>query len=163
VLSGARATQAKLVSAFEQARLVHYAGHAVFDDARPEQSHLVLAASGAGSDMLTAAEIQDLNLSGTRLVVLSACQTSRADQAGSSGFAGLAGAFLAAGAGGVVGSLWRVDDELTRHLMAEFHSAYQQSGNAAAALRTAQLRLRRSGDPALRSPAAWGGFRYTGS
>jgi CHAT domain-containing protein len=166
VLTGAQADPATLTKALEQAGVVHYAGHAVFDDARPEQSHLVLATTenrSGQSGTLTAAQIRGLNLRATRLVVLSACQTARAGQGGSSGFAGLAGGFLAAGVGGVVGSLWRVDDELTRHLMAEFHSAYRQTGDAAAALRTAQLRLRRSTNPALRSPAAWGGFRYTGT
>jgi CHAT domain-containing protein len=61
-----------------------------------------------------------------------------------------------------VGSLWEVDDRLTRLLMVELHRAYRGSGNGPAALRTAQLTLLRSADPALRSPAAWAGFRYAG-
>lgn len=145
------------------AAIVHYAGHAVFDDDRPESSFLVLAPPrSGGSARLTADEIRAMELPGVRLVVLSACQTLRSRRGRSGGFAGLTGAFLAAGAGGVVGTLWRVEDDGTRALMDEFHRAYRASGTGAAALREAQLRLLRSPDPALRNPAAWGAFRYTG-
>jgi CHAT domain-containing protein len=157
VLPGAVADAAALREAFRRGGIAHFAGHAVFDDARPERSFLVSA-----TDRVTAAEIEGMDLQGLRLVVLSACQTARAQAGRSGGFAGLAGAFLAAGAGGVVGSLWRVDDQATRTLMEHFHAAYATSGNAADALRQAQLQMLRSDDPMLRSPAAWAGFRYAG-
>jgi CHAT domain-containing protein len=47
--------------------------------------------------------------------------------------------------------------------MVEFHRAYSVTPDGPGALRTAQLRLLRSGDPALQTPAAWAGFRYAGS
>ncbi len=149
-------------AAFERGGIAHFAGHAVFDDARPERSFLVTAASAGRPARLTAAEIATMRLEGLRLVVLSACQSARAQSGRSGGFAGLSGAFLSAGAGGVVGSLWRVDDGHTRVLMEAFHDAYRATGNAAEALRTAQLGMLRSGDPRLRSPAAWASFRYAG-
>jgi CHAT domain-containing protein len=96
-------------------------------------------------------------------VVLSACETLRGTGGSTAGgFEGLAGAFLAAGSTGVVGSLWRVDDALAHALMGEYHRAYAATGDGAGALRTAQLRLLGSGDPARRSPAAWAGFHYAG-
>jgi CHAT domain-containing protein len=164
VLAGPRADAAAVREAFRGGGLVHFAGHAVFDDARPERSFLVVAPGrgGGAEGRLTAGEIEDMQLGSLRLVVLSACQTSRGRAGRSGGFAGLAGAFLAAGAGGVVGSLWRVEDRQTRVLMEAFHDAYRASGDGAAALRQAQLRLLRSGEAALRSPAAWAGFRYAG-
>jgi CHAT domain-containing protein len=76
--------------------------------------------------------------------------------------AGLTAAAIHAGADGVIGSLWRVDDRQTRALMLALHRAYRRTGDAAAALREAQLSLLRSGDTALSSPAAWAGFRYAG-
>ena len=163
-LGGGDASPRAIVAALRRGGVAHFAGHAVFDDARPEQSYLV-AAPGPGetSARITAAEIEQMDLRQLRLVVLSACQTARAQAGRSGGFAGLAGAFLAAGAGGVVGSLWRVDDESTRVLMERFHAAFAETGDAAGALRQAQLQMIRSTDPALRSPAAWAGFRYTGA
>jgi CHAT domain-containing protein len=78
------------------------------------------------------------------------------------GFAGLGEAFLAAGAGGVVGTLWPVDDEWMANLMRQFHNFYSMSGDATASLQQAQLSLLQSPRPELRSPASWAGVRYFG-
>lgn len=163
VMAGAAATRERLRQSFQNTGTIHFAGHAVFDDERPEQSYLVLASSGVpGSSRLTAAELGGMDLDAVRLVVLSACETVRSRGGRSGGFTGLAGALLGAGADGVVGSLWRVDDDQTRALMTEFHRAYRASGDAPGALRAAQMALLRGRDARLRSPAAWAGFRYTG-
>ncbi|HEX6373091.1 MAG TPA: CHAT domain-containing protein [Longimicrobium sp.] len=165
VLSDAAANGEAMRAELRRAGLVHYAGHAVFDDERPERSYLLLAPApgGGAAATLQAGEIAEMDLRHLSLVVLAACQTVRTGPGRAAGFSGLAGAFLAAGAGGAVGSLWQVDDRLTRPLMIEFHRAYRAAPNGPGALRAAQLRLLRSGDPALRSPAAWAGFRYAGS
>jgi CHAT domain-containing protein len=165
VLSASRVGRDSVTRALRSAAVVHFAGHAVFDDDRPERSRLVLGPDPqvADSASLTAEQILNLQLGHLRLVVLAGCETLRARVGRGGGFAGLSAAFLAAGAGGVVGTLWQVDDIATRSLMVEFHRAYRSSGNAASALRAAQVRMLRSSDLALRSPAAWAGFRYAGS
>jgi len=151
------ATPAEFMRRAQRASVIHYAGHAVFDDARPERSYLVLAGDSA-SGQLTADSISVLKLGGVRLVVLSACRTLRTREGRSGGFAGLSGALLAAGAGGVVGSMWDVDDSLAQPLMLAFHREYLAHHDPAEALRAAQLlQLRRR-----RSPAGWAGFRYAG-
>lgn len=155
------ASLAELVSPHD---ILHFAGHAIFDDRAPEQSYLALdpGALPAGGGRVTAAELERMDLSSLRLVVLSACETMRSHDGRSGGFAGFSAALLRAGAGGVVGSTWRVEDRATLRVMTEFHRAYIRSGDAADALRTAQLSLLRSDDPALAAPAAWAGFRYAG-
>jgi CHAT domain-containing protein len=173
VLAGANANAPAVLAALPRAALMHYAGHAVFDDERPLRSMLVLAPAStdhaargewpaANDGALTAETIVSLDLRRVQLVVLSACETVGAAAGRAGGFAGLAGAFVAAGAGGVVGAQWRVEDGATSALMRAFHRAYARSGDAAAALRVAQLELLRSDDRVLRSPAAWAGFRYLG-
>ena len=162
VVAGRDARRSVLTAALPRARIVHYAGHAVFDDSRPERSYLVLAADSTKADRLTAAEIARMSLTRGRLVVLSACQTIRGQRGSASGFTGLAGAFLTAGVSGVIGTLWSVDDRLTRPLMIEFHREYLKSGDGPGALRAAQIRQIRSADAAERSPAAWAAFRYVG-
>jgi CHAT domain-containing protein/tetratricopeptide (TPR) repeat protein len=163
VLAGAGADRRAFERALPHAQVVHYAGHALFDDARPGASALVLAPSAdGGSGAFPAAELGRLPWGGVRLVVLSACRSLRGGGERSGGFAGLSGALLAAGAGGVVGSTGQVNDATTRTLMVAFHRAWRGSGDAAQALRQAQLQLLHSGDPSLRSPAAWGTFRYAG-
>jgi CHAT domain-containing protein len=161
VLQGAAATRDALRDRAPGAGVIHYAGHAVFDDARPERSALVLAGADT-TGRLTAEAVNALQLRGVRLVVLAACRTVRAREGRSGGLAGFSGALMAAGAGGVVGSLWDADDRLTQPLMLAFHRAYRRSGDPAAALREAQLEMLRSRDPERRSPAAWAGFRYIG-
>jgi CHAT domain-containing protein len=161
LLDSTRATRAALIAGTRSAGVIHYAGHALFDDARPERSFLVLADSGEAGH-LTADSVSAMRLPGVRLVVLSACRTLRSREGRSGGFAGFSGALLAAGAGGVMGSLWEVDDRHTRPLMEAFHREYLDSGNPAAALRQAQLQMLASGDPDLGSPSTWAGFRYAG-
>jgi CHAT domain-containing protein len=162
VLAGADASPDRLRGALGRAGTVHYAGHAVFDDARPERSYLLLAGAGERGRM-SAEEVARMDLRGVRLVVLSACETVRATDGRAGGFAGFAGALLQAGAGGVVGSTWRVEDEATRRLMVAFHQRYRASGDPAAALREAQLAMLRSSDPEHRSAATWASFRYAGN
>jgi CHAT domain-containing protein len=157
-LAGGSATRDSFVVQAQRASVIHYAGHAVFDDARPERSFLVLAGDG----QLATAAVDSLDLSSVRVVVLSACRTLRSREGRSGGFAGLSGALLGAGAGGVVGSLWNVDDRRALPLMVAFHRELH-SADPARALRAAQLRMVGSHDPALRSPATWAGFRYVGA
>lgn len=162
VLGGPRATAVAFRAAMQRAGILHYSGHAIADERRPEQSYLLLAQSNA-SARLTAGQIREMHLSNLRLVVLAACETMGSGTARSTGFHGLASAFLAAGAHGVVGSLWRVDDASTRELMVALHRAYATSADGASALRAAQLRSVASPDPKLRSPAAWAAFQYIGN
>ncbi len=162
VLPDARATRPAVEAALRSAAVVHYAGHAVFDDQRPEASRLVLAPSPGSTGDLTADRLSRLDLRGTRLVVLSACETVRSGHERAAGYTGLVGALLVAGAGGALGTLWEVKDGGGRELMVEFHRAYGRSGNAARALRQAQLHVLRSTDPAVRSPSAWAAYRYMG-
>jgi CHAT domain-containing protein len=164
LLSGPGATRGAVLQALQSAGVVHYAGHALFDDERPERSYLVLAPAAGRPDAgtLSAGELGQMRLAGMPLVVLAACRTVNAGQGRADGFSGLAGGLLAAGAQGVVGGLWEVDDGLTRPLMLAFHHAYRRDNDGARALRAAQLQMLASADPTLRSPAAWAGFRYAG-
>ncbi|HET7233921.1 MAG TPA: CHAT domain-containing protein [Longimicrobium sp.] len=153
-------TPGALKAALERYELVHFAGHAVVNNTRPERSYLVLAAdSAAPTGALEAEAIERLHLRGLRLVVLSACSTLGGDE-GSSGFTGLSGALLGAGAHGVVGSLWKVDDEGTREFMEAFHESYRTDGNPVRALRHAQLVMLQKADPVLASPSTWAAFQY---
>jgi CHAT domain-containing protein len=94
--------------------------------------------------------------------VLAACQTLGSRPGALDGVAGLAGAFRAAGAAGVLGAAWRVDDAATRPLMYAFHRAYAATGDGPGALRVAQLEMLRQDREELRAPAAWAAFDYVG-
>ncbi|MGD2113615.1 MAG: CHAT domain-containing protein [Acidobacteriota bacterium] len=112
----------------------------------------------AGDGLLTAKEVTGLDLRGTRLVVLSACETGLGDVRDGEGVLGLRRAFTLAGAENLVISLWPVPDAETRLLMEGFYRRLIEGQSPADALRGARLALReRHPDPSL-----WGAFICVG-
>jgi CHAT domain-containing protein/tetratricopeptide (TPR) repeat protein len=93
--------------------------------------------------ILTGEEVVGLDLSGTELVVLSACETGLGDTAGGEGVFGLQRSFELAGASTCIASLWQVPDRATTALMARFYDNLWRKGlGKLAALREVQLWLR---------------------
>src|SRR5262249_36363776 len=86
-------------------------------------SGLVLAKANAEPErgLLSAEEVSRLDLRGTDLVVLSACDTGLGKVAGGEGVLGLQRAFQSAGARATVCSLWSVSDAATSVLMEHFY------------------------------------------
>jgi CHAT domain-containing protein/tetratricopeptide (TPR) repeat protein len=103
-------------------------------------------APGQDDGILTALEVAELDLSGTDLVVLSACETGLGERVGGEGVLGLQRAFQIAGARTVVASLWKVQDHTTRAVMGRFYENLWQKGMPKLeALREAQLWMLREG------------------
>lgn len=113
------------------------------------RSALVLAgaASRAGlrgdeDGLVTALEAATMDLDGTELVVLSACDSGRGAIGIGDGVYGLRRALVIAGAQTLVTSLWRVDDDATRDLMTAYYSRLAAGSPRGAALREASRALR---------------------
>ena len=101
---------------------------------------------GKDDGILTALEVAELDLAGTDLVVLSACETGLGQSAGGEGLLGLQRAFQVAGAGAVVASLWKVGDRPTQALMARFYeNLWKDNKGRLESLREAQLWMLREG------------------
>ena len=98
--------------------------------------------SGPGENgVLTAAEVTALNLWGTKLVILSACETALGDAVNGAGVYGLRRALVLAGSETQVMSLWQVDDAATRDLMSDYYTRLQHGEGRAEAMRQAQLAM----------------------
>jgi hypothetical protein len=108
--------------------------------------------------LLTAAEAATLDLAGTELVVLSACETGLGEARTGEGVLGLQRGFLVAGARAVVMALWRVPDLATRELMEAFYTALMAGQSHRAALTAARAAVRAK----YAHPAFWGGFVLVG-
>ncbi|HZI04112.1 MAG TPA: CHAT domain-containing protein, partial [Archangium sp.] len=99
---------------------------------------------GASPDsaLVTALELAGLNLWGTQLVVLSACDTGRGEVKLGQGVYGLRRALVVAGAETVVMSLWKVNDGATHELMESYYRNLLAGQGRATALREAMRVLR---------------------
>jgi CHAT domain-containing protein len=97
---------------------------------------------GREDSLVTALELAGLNLWGTQLVVLSACDTGRGDVKLGQGVYGLRRALVAAGAETVVTSLWKVNDETTVELMEGYYERLLAGQGRATAMREAMKALR---------------------
>jgi CHAT domain-containing protein len=104
-----------------------------------------------------------LDLEGTELVVLSACNTGLGTNRSGEGVFGLRRAFQEAGADSVLMSMWQVPDEETRRLMTLFYENWLAGKNKHEALRMAQRRLRDELRAEGRDwPFYWGAFVLVG-
>jgi CHAT domain-containing protein len=163
LLTGSGATRAEFLKRLPQSRVVHFAGHGVSGEA-PWSARLLFASDPRGGDSgaLYLHELDGRALPHTRLVVLAACHTAAGAVSPLEGALSLARPFLAAGVPSIVGSLWSIDDVVSRRFFVAFHHALVAEGEPLLALRQTQLALLRDRDPVLSHPASWAGFVAVG-
>jgi CHAT domain-containing protein len=150
----AREAEVKTHPELSLAHCNHFSCHGEFNLESPLKSALRLAetkqsnAKNSEDGLLTLAEIFALNLTQSRLVTLSACETGMADfNSLSDEYISLPSGFLFAGSPSVISSLWEVSDISTSFLMMKFYENLKQlpimtSGTVALALNQAQKWLR---------------------
>lgn len=185
-LSGSEASLRRVIAALDgRPQVFHFCGHGfhlgqndvsgtrleLFADGANELFRTGLALSGSNNwanfqdfgrepdtGILLAADVAFLDLSGTKLVFLSACETALGSAGLGEGMQGLCNAFLTAGVGAVVASLWKVPDRETLFLVQEFYQKLKEGHDSMVALQMAQRSMNRSGVDVT----AWGAFSHYG-
>ena len=120
-----------------------------------------LLRGGNDDGILTALEASALNLWGTKLVVLSACDTGVGEVRSGEGVYGLRRALILTGAETLVMSLWPVSDQGTRDLMIAYYKSLQSREGRSEAMRQVQIRM--LADPERRHPYYWASFIVSGA
>jgi CHAT domain-containing protein len=110
--------------------------------------------SGIEDGILTAEEISNLDLSRTRLAVMSACETGLGEVSNSEGVFGLQRAFKLAGVETLVMSLWKVDDAATSEFMIAFYESLLAGKTKLESFKTAQRQIREK----YKNPYYWAAF-----
>lgn len=159
VLSGPDASERVLKGTpLGEFAIIDLVTHAVVDQEQPERSAILLAPGSEDEDgFLQVREIPDLDLNG-QLVILSSCRSSSGTILGGEGAQSLSRAFLAAGAGAVLASLWPLEDEQASILLSSFSTALGRGNSVAGALGVAQ----RDAVDAGMTTASWAGLVILG-
>lgn len=148
--TGEEATRAQVLTALVNARVFHFAGHGVLGGKDPWESRLELAAGEA-------LRLEDLLIArpGVELVVLSGCDTGRAEAVGNMDRIGLSEAFVAAGTRAVLATVQPVVDLEAQAFIRRFYAA-GGARDPAGAHRRATLSAIAERDE------SWRGFRVFG-
>jgi CHAT domain-containing protein len=137
--TGSHAKEAAVTEALQSATVVHFATHAVLNDADPRESFLLFYPDGTADSRLTTSDVYRLKLH-TNLVVLSACRTGLGRISGD-GIEGFSRAFFYAGTASFLATLWNVADEPTAMLLPQFYREWTGGKTRSAALRAAEVDL----------------------
>ncbi|HEU4411144.1 MAG TPA: CHAT domain-containing tetratricopeptide repeat protein [Polyangiaceae bacterium] len=122
-----------------------------------ERAGLALAGANVRPEgLVSGRDLAGLDLGGTRLVVLSACETGLGQLQDGEGVYGLRRALAIAGAEAQVTSLWSVNDAATGELMRAYFGALRDGVGRSEALRRAQLGLLRQ--QRYQHPSYWAAF-----
>lgn len=169
ILTDANATETVLKQT-NAPQILHLATHGFFLEDKKIVNPLLrsgLAFAGANSrkgekddGILTALEASGLNLWGTKLVILSACDTGLGEVRNGEGVYGLRRAFVLAGTESLVMSLWSISDFVTREMMTNYYKNLKNGLGRGASLRQVQLEMLKK--PNRQHPFYWASFIQSG-
>ena len=161
VRTGPRATKESVEGEGVDSSIIHLASHGVFLPARPMDSYLALSGKTPHGEHLSAMDILGLDLSRSRLVVLSACSSGKVKVAGGEEIVGFTRAFLHAGTPSLVASLWPISDSASMQFVKAFYGAIKKGLSPRAALARAQRAMKSS--HRFSHPFYWAPFELVGS
>lgn len=165
------ATVARFLEALSSSRYLHLAAHGRYDVNAPWFHCVYLAPDSGHRDVdrsdgsitggdgrLRAHELTSLDLRGTELVTLSACETSLGGMDSADNARGLPAALFLAGVRSIVGTLWEVRSDTTAFFFETLYEEIRAGARRHYAFSAAQRRTREQ-YPVYRD---WGAFCFLG-
>lgn len=140
VYSG-EATETNIKEKVHEAKLIHFATHAVSDENDPLRSKLILAkdiGEQVNDGYLHAYELYSLSLQ-TELAILSACESGIGNLQTGEGMLSLAYSLNYSGCPSVIMSLWKIDEKTNAEILESFYKHVRKSSTKSEALRKAKL------------------------
>jgi CHAT domain-containing protein/Tfp pilus assembly protein PilF len=167
ILMDTAASKKNFLALAEKSAILHLATHTIVNDTIPEKSLIAFypfMGLSSTENNLYLQEIYNLKLDGTKLVVLSSCETGTGQLAKGEGLMSLSRAFTYAGCPNILGSLWKADDKSTAWIMQRFYKYYNDGIDAATALQKAKLDYIQSPEieKRFKSPNYWAHLVLTG-
>ncbi len=150
----ALATESVFRAAGSQARVLHFATHTLYADARPLNSRLVLSPDSAHDGLVHTYELFELELAAD-LVVLGACNTGKGEFQAGEGVMSLAQGFAYTGCPSILMHHWPVSDAASAEITAAFFGFLGQGMSKPEALRQAQLAYLETAPPVMQHPQFW--------
>ncbi|MDP6852625.1 MAG: CHAT domain-containing protein [Candidatus Marinimicrobia bacterium] len=137
--------------------ILHIATHGFLNEDSPDLSALYFSnPENPGEDgILFSAELYNLNIQ-TDLTVLSGCETGLGKMVNGEGVLSLSRGFSYAGSKNIVYTLWKVGDQTSFTLMANFYEQIFKERNYSKALRNAKLQMISNEETSL--PRFWSGY-----
>ncbi|RZA17632.1 MAG: CHAT domain-containing protein [Lysobacteraceae bacterium] len=156
-----RANKDNFAQAAPQAKLLHVAAHAMADTLDPLHSKVLLADEDGKPNYLEAKDVLGMDLHGTALIALSACESGLGRVEDGDEVLGFTRSFLSAGTSTLLVSLWPVSDAATEKLMTTLYADLARGEQVQDAMRDAQRAV--MADPATSHPFFWAPFNLIGN
>jgi len=158
VRTGAGATESFLEgTALEEFRVLHFATHALVDEATLSRTALVLAPDGEEDGFVFPGDLARLDLQAD-LVVLSACRTAGGSVIRGEGIQGMTAPLLEAGARSILATGWEIDDRWGRRFVKDLYRSLARGRTVGESLRGAKLAAIGRGE----APGQWAAFTLVG-
>lgn len=148
-------------------RILHLGTHAEINNYSPLHSRLYFAKAmfddptNTDDGYLYAYEVYSMQL-GAEMAVLTACETGSGDWRNGEGVISLAHGFMHAGCPSVLMTLWKVDEQASNEVIAQFYKYLSKGYDKSKALRMAKLDLLATDNERLAHPYYWAGLSLVG-
>jgi CHAT domain-containing protein/lipopolysaccharide biosynthesis regulator YciM len=160
-----QATKQQFLKEYKNYGILHLATHASLgNDSSSNWIQFYPNPDTVITDRLYVHEVYNLQLEKNGLVILSACESGSGLAISGEGLMSLSRAFMYAGAGGIISTLYKTDDRVTAFLMKRFYFHMERGLDPSDALQQSKIDLLETDElnPRLKTPNYWSNFVYNG-